>query len=49
MSLSTLSGLSGNKPLAAHAAVMFLFVNALSLAGLYREVKCSLTTVFTPP
>jgi len=34
--VSTLSGLNGNKPLAAHPAVMFLFVNPLSLAGLYR-------------
>ena len=28
---------------------MFLFVNAVSLAGLYRDVKCSLPTVFPPP
>ncbi len=49
MSLSTLSGLNENKPLAAHAAVIFLFVEALSLAGLYREVKWSLPTVFIQP
>jgi hypothetical protein len=36
ISLSTLSGLKGNKPVAAHPARMFLFVIALSLAGLYR-------------
>jgi hypothetical protein len=41
MFLSTLSGLNGNKPLTAYAAVIFLFVNAFSLAGLYRDVKCS--------
>lgn len=45
---STLSGLNGNNPVAAHPAVMFLLVNALSLAGLYREVKCSLP-IITPP
>ena len=49
VSLSTLSGLNGNKPVAAHPAVMFLLVNALSLAGLYKEVKCSLPTISTPP
>lgn len=49
MSLSTLSGLNGNKPLIAHIAVIFLFVKALSLAGLYREVKWSLPTIFIPP
>ena len=49
MSLSTFSGLNGNKPLAAHAAMMFFFVNAFSLAGLYREMKCSLPTIFAPP
>ena len=46
---STLSGLNGNNPLAAHPAVIFLLVNALSLAGLYREVKCSLLIVSKPP
>jgi hypothetical protein len=28
---------------------MFFGVNAFPLAGLYREVKCSLPIVFTPP
>lgn len=46
---STFSGLNGNRPFAAHSAVTFLLVNALSLAGLYREVKCSLPTVSKPP
>jgi len=46
--MSTLSGSSGNGPVAAHAAVMFFLVNARSLAGLYREVKCSLPIVFVP-
>jgi len=35
--LSTLSGLSGNRPLAAKPALIFFGVNALSLAGLYSE------------
>lgn len=48
MFLSTLSGLSGNKPHTAHADVMFLFVNAFSLAKLYKEVKYSLPTVVVP-
>jgi hypothetical protein len=30
--------LSGNKPVAAQALVIFLFENALSLAGLYRRL-----------
>jgi hypothetical protein len=47
--LRTLSGLNGNKPLTAQEAVIFLFVNARSLAGLYSEVKYSLPTVLTPP
>jgi hypothetical protein len=47
--LSTLSRLNGNKPLTAKPALIFFSVNALSLAGLYREVKCSLLIVFTPP
>jgi hypothetical protein len=47
--LSTLSGLNGNNPLAAKPALIFFGVNALSLAVLYREVKCSLPIVFTPP
>jgi hypothetical protein len=49
VSLSTLSGLNGDNPVAAHAAVIFLLVKALVLAGLYREVKCSLPTVSAPP
>jgi hypothetical protein len=36
ISLSTLSRLNGNRPVAAHPALMFLLFNALSLAGLYR-------------
>jgi hypothetical protein len=47
--LSTLSGLNRNRPLAAKPALIFFGVNALSLAGLYRAVKCSLPIVFTPP
>jgi hypothetical protein len=47
--LSTLSGFNGNRPLVAKPALIFFGVNALSLAGLYREVKCSLPIVFTPP
>jgi len=47
--LSTLSRLNGNKPLAAKPALIFFGVNALSLAGLYRAVKCSLPIVFIPP
>jgi hypothetical protein len=49
VTLRTLSGLSGNKPQAAHAFLIFLSVNALSLARLYKEVKCCLPTVFAPP
>jgi hypothetical protein len=47
--LNTLSGLSGNRPLVAKPALIFFGVNALSLAGLYKEVKCSLPIVFTSP
>jgi hypothetical protein len=47
--LSTLSGLNRNKPYAIKPALIFFGVNALSLAGLYREVKFSLPIVFTPP
>jgi len=47
--LSTLSGLKGNRPLAAKPALIFFSVNAIFLAGLYKEVKCSLPIVFTPP
>jgi hypothetical protein len=47
--LSTLSGLNGNKLQAAYADVVFLFVKALSLAGLYIEAKDSLLIVFVPP
>ena len=46
---STLSELNGNNSVAAHLTMIFLLINALSLAGLYREVKCSLSTVFKPP
>jgi hypothetical protein len=46
---STLSGLNGNKLLAAKLAIMFLGVNARSLAGLYKEVKCYLLIILTPP
>jgi len=48
VSLSTLSGSNGCKPHLAHPARMFFFVKALSLAELYREVKCSLPIVFVP-
>jgi hypothetical protein len=34
MSLSTLSGLNGNKPVAAHADVMFFLVKALALVAI---------------
>lgn len=44
----TLSGLNGNKPVAAHPARTFLVI-AFCLAGAYREVKCSLPTVSKPP
>jgi hypothetical protein len=47
--LSTLSGLNRNKPQAAYADVIFLFINARPLAGLYTEVKCSLPIIFVPP
>jgi hypothetical protein len=47
--LSTLSELNGNKLLAVKPALIFFGVNALSLAGLYREVKYSLPILFTPP
>ena len=36
VSARTLLGLNGNKPLPLHAARIFLFVSAVSLAGLYR-------------
>jgi hypothetical protein len=42
---STLSGLNGNRLVAAHPAKMFLLVMAFCLAGSYKEVKCSLLTV----
>jgi hypothetical protein len=47
--LSTLSGLNGNRPLIVKPALIFLGINALSLAGLYRAVKYSLSIVFIPP
>ena len=34
---------------AAHAAVMFLYVNAFPIAALDGGVKWSLLTVFAPP
>jgi hypothetical protein len=46
---SSLSGLNENRVLAAHAAVIFLVVNALPLAGSYRGVKFSLLIVSIPP
>lgn len=36
VSVRTLSGLNGNKPLPLYAARIFLFVSAVSLTGLYR-------------
>jgi hypothetical protein len=45
----SLGGLNRNKLLAAKPALMFLGVNARSLAGLYREVKCSSPVALTPP
>jgi len=49
VSLSTLSDLGGVEALAAYLAIMFFLVNAFSLVGLYREVKCSLPTMIAPP
>ncbi len=49
LSTSTLSRLNGNRPLAAKPALIFFGMNAIFLAGLCREVKCSLLIVFTPP
>jgi hypothetical protein len=44
--------LNGNKPQAAHAAVIFLFVNAFSLAGLQRGemllADCTCTSLEQP-
>jgi hypothetical protein len=37
------------RPLTAKPALRFFGVNAASLAGLYKAVKCSLPIVFTPP
>jgi hypothetical protein len=47
--LSTLFRLNRNRPLVAKPALIFFGVNALSLIGLYRVVKCSLLIVFIPP
>jgi hypothetical protein len=47
--LSILSGLNGIRLLLAHPARMFFLVNACFLAGLYKQVKCPLLMVFTPP
>jgi hypothetical protein len=49
MLLSTFPGLNGTRSHAANLALIFLGVKALILAGLYREIKCSLPIVFTPP
>jgi hypothetical protein len=46
--LSTLFKLNGNRPLIVKPALIFLSINALSLAGLYRVVKYSLLIVFIP-
>lgn len=46
---STLSGLNGNNPVAAYPAKIFLLLIALSLAGLYKEIKFSFLTVSKPP
>jgi hypothetical protein len=46
---STLFGFDGNKPVADYPASTFFLVNALSLVGLYREVKCSLLTISILP
>jgi hypothetical protein len=46
--LSTLSGLKGNSLVAAKIAIMFFSVKAFFLAGLNREVKCSLLIILTP-
>ena len=45
--LSTLSELNENKSLAAKPALIFLRVNALFLARLYKDVKCFLPIIFT--
>jgi hypothetical protein len=47
--LSTLSGLNRNRLLTVKPALIFFSVNAIFLAGLYKEVKCSVLIVFTPP
>ena len=49
ISLSTLSRLNGNNLVTAYVDLMFLLVKALTLTGLYREVKCSLLIVSIPP
>jgi hypothetical protein len=42
--LSTLSGLNGNKPLAAKQALIFFGMNAITLAGLtFHDTTTSLT------
>ena len=46
---STLSKLNRNKPVTAHPAIMFFLVDALSLVGLYKEVKYSLLAVSKTP
>ena len=47
--LSTLFGLNKKKLLAAKLALIFFSINALSLTGLYREVKYFLLIIFIPP
>ena len=41
VSLSTVSGSNGYKPLFAQSARMVFWLNAFNLAGQYRAVKCS--------
>ncbi|KAF2427770.1 hypothetical protein EJ08DRAFT_331638 [Tothia fuscella] len=47
--LSTLLGVNGTNPHAARPVLIFLAASAVSLAGMYRDVKCCLPIVFTPP
>lgn len=48
ISLSTLSGLDGNNATLLQPARMVLLVEPVSLAELYRAVKCSFPIMFTP-
>jgi hypothetical protein len=45
--LSALSRLNGNKPALAYPARLFFLLIAVSLVGLYKEVKCSLKITVT--